>query len=55
MIGASGLSTAFHERGYAIVDRDTDYIVVGEGRTLNFETVEIALRMIIGGRQTDRN
>ena len=49
VIGESGLATALHETGYAIVDRDPDYVVVGEGRTLNFEMVEAALRMIIGG------
>jgi NagD protein len=49
VIGESGLATALHECGYAIVDRDPDYVVVGEGRTLNFEMVEAALRMILGG------
>ena len=49
VIGESGLATALHESGYAIVDRDPDYVVVGEGRTLNFEMVEAALRMIVGG------
>lgn len=49
VIGESGLATALHECGYAIVDRDPDYVVVGEGRTLNFEMVEAALRMIIAG------
>jgi NagD protein len=49
VIGESGLATALHENGYAIVDRDPDYVVVGEGRTLNFEMVEAALRMILGG------
>jgi NagD protein len=39
----------YNECGYAIVDRDPDYVVVGEGRTLNFEMVEAALRMIIAG------
>lgn len=49
VIGESGLVTALHENGYAIVDRDPDYVVVGEGRTLNFEMVEGALRMILSG------
>ena len=35
--------------GYAIVDHDPDYVVVGEGRTFNFEMVEAAVRMILGG------
>src|SRR5262249_24596788 len=34
---------------YAIVDKDPDYVVVGEGRTISFEMVEAALEMILGG------
>jgi NagD protein len=49
VIGEGGLLTALHENGYAIVDRDPDYVVVGEGRTISFEMVEAALRMIMGG------
>src|SRR3954468_20377184 len=49
VIGEGGLLTALHENGYAIVDRDPDYVVVGEGRTFSFEMVEAALKMILGG------
>lgn len=49
VIGESGLLTALHAHGYSIVDRDADYVVVGEGRTLNFEMVEAALSMILKG------
>ena len=49
VIGEGGLLTALHENGYAIVDRDPDYVVVGEGRIISFEMVEAALRMIMGG------
>jgi NagD protein len=49
VIGEGGLMTALHSNGYAIVDRDPDYVVVGEGRTLNFEMVEAALGMILEG------
>jgi len=49
VIGEGGLLTALHENGYAIVDRDPDYVVVGEGRTISFEMVEAALKMILGG------
>jgi NagD protein len=49
VIGEGGLLTALHSNGYAIVDKDPDYVVVGEGRTLNFEMVEAALGMIVGG------
>jgi NagD protein len=49
VIGEGGLLMALHNNGYAIVDKDPDYVVVGEGRTLNFEMVEHALGMILGG------
>src|SRR3954463_1360040 len=49
VIGEGGLLTALHENGYAIVDKDPDYVVVGEGRTISFEMVEAALEMILGG------
>ena len=41
--------TALHNNGYAIVDHDPDYVVVGEGRTFNFEMIEAAVRMILDG------
>ncbi|QDU63298.1 Ribonucleotide monophosphatase NagD [Planctomycetes bacterium Pan216] len=49
VIGEGGLMTALHRNGYSIVDKDPDYVVVGEGRTLSFEMVEAALEMILGG------
>jgi NagD protein len=49
VIGEGGLLNALHLNGYSIVDRDPDYVVVGEGRTFNFEMVEQALRMILAG------
>src|SRR5579884_1823257 len=49
VIGEGGLLTALHNNGYAVVDRDPDYVVVGEGRTLNFEMAEAALSMLLSG------
>jgi NagD protein len=49
VIGEGGLLTALHNHGYAIVDHDPDYVVVGEGRTFNLELVEAAVRMISRG------
>jgi len=49
VIGEGGLLTALHSNGYAIVDRDPDYVVVGEGRLINFEQAEAALKMILNG------
>ncbi len=49
VIGEGGLLTALHSHGYAVVDHEPDYVVVGEGRTFNLEMVEAAVRMIFGG------
>jgi NagD protein len=49
VIGEGGLTTALHRNGYAMVDRDPDYVVVGEGRNFTFEALEKALNMIQGG------
>jgi NagD protein len=49
VIGEGGLLTALHKNGFSIVDKDPDYVVVGEGRSLNFEMAEQALRMILDG------
>lgn len=49
VIGEGGLSHALHRNGYAIVDDEPDYVVVGEGRTFNMETIETAVRMILRG------
>lgn len=49
VIGEGGLLTALHQNGYAVVDHDPDYVVVGEGRTFNLELVETAVRLINKG------
>ena len=49
VIGEGGLLNALHDHGYSIVDKDPDYVVVGEGRIISFEMVEAALRMIMAG------
>jgi NagD protein len=49
VIGEGGLLNALHTNGYAIVDNDPDYVVVGEGRTMNMELVEAAVKMIVRG------
>ncbi len=46
VIGEGGLLNALHIHGYAIVDHEPDYVVVGEGRTFNLELVEAAVRMV---------
>ena len=49
VIGEGGLLMALHEIGYSIVDTAPDYVVVGEGRTVNLEMLETAVQMILDG------
>ena len=49
VIGEGGLLQALHTNGYSIVDHDPDYVVVGEGRSHNFEMIERAVRMVAQG------
>jgi NagD protein len=48
-IGEAGLTTALHEAGYTLTDRDPDYVVLGETRTYSFERIAHAIRLIVGG------
>jgi len=49
VIGEGGLLQALHANGYSVVDHDPDYVVVGEGRSHNFEMIETAVRMVEKG------
>ncbi|OYW23840.1 MAG: HAD family hydrolase [Planctomycetales bacterium 12-60-4] len=49
VIGEGGLLQALHEVGYSIVDHDPDFVVVGEGRTLTLEMMEVAVRHVLNG------
>ncbi|BDS05577.1 acid sugar phosphatase [Oceaniferula spumae] len=49
VIGENGLAAALHQNGYTVVDDDADYVVVGEGRTINFEMIEKAVRLVSKG------
>jgi NagD protein len=49
VIGEGGLLQALHHNGYAIVDHDPDYVVVGEGRTFTCEMIDACVRMIMKG------
>ena len=48
-IGEAGLTTALHEAGYTLTERDPDYVVLGETRTYRFERISRAIRLIVGG------
>jgi NagD protein len=49
VIGEAGLTTAMHEVGYVMTDRDPDYVVLGETRTYSFEAITTAIRLIEKG------
>jgi NagD protein len=49
VIGEVGLTTALHEVGYTLTERDPDYVVLGETRTYSFERITSAIRLIGGG------
>ena len=46
VIGEAGLTTALHEAGYTLSDREPDYVVLGETRTYSFERITRAIRLI---------
>ena len=49
VVGEAGLTTALHDIGYVLTDRDPDYVVLGETRTYSFEAITKAIRLIEGG------
>ncbi|GHF02119.1 acid sugar phosphatase [Amycolatopsis deserti] len=49
VIGEAGLTTALHEAGYVLTDRDPDYVVLGETRTYSFTAITRAIRLIEAG------
>jgi NagD protein len=49
VIGEAGLTTALHESGYTLTERDPDYVVLGETRTYSFERITRAIRLIAAG------
>ena len=49
VVGEAGLTTALHEIGYTMSDRDPDYVVLGETRTYSFEAITRAIRLIEAG------
>ena len=49
VIGENGMTAALHHNSYTVVDEDPDFVVVGEGRTINFEMIEKAVRLVAKG------
>jgi len=48
-IGEAGLTTALHDVGYTLTDREPDYVVLGETRTYSFERIAQAIRLVARG------
>ena len=49
VIGESGLTQALHDVGYVQTDTNPDYVVLGETRNFNFESLTKAVRLINAG------
>lgn len=49
VIGESGLTTALHEAGYTMTERDPEYVILGETRTYSFERITRAIRLVDKG------
>jgi NagD protein len=49
VIGEAGVTTALHEAGYTLTERDPDYVILGETRTYSFERIALGIRLILAG------
>ncbi|MFI5036731.1 MAG: HAD-IIA family hydrolase [Acidimicrobiales bacterium] len=49
VIGEVGLTTALHEVGYTLTEKEPDYVVIGETRSYNFERITRAVRLVDAG------
>jgi NagD protein len=49
VIGESGLTTALHEAGYTLTERNPDYVILGETRVYSFGRITQAIRLIVNG------
>lgn len=49
VIGEAGLTSALHQAGFVLTERDPDYVVLGETRTYSFEAITKAIRLLDKG------
>ena len=49
VLGEAGLTTALHQVGYVLTDREPDYVVVGETRAYSQQAITRAIRLIAAG------
>lgn len=49
VIGEPGLTFALYEAGFSMNDVNPDYVVFGETRSLNYEKIEKAVKLVMNG------
>jgi len=49
VLGEAGLTTALHQVGYVLTEREPDYVVLGETRAYSTEAITRAIRLIDAG------
>lgn len=49
VIGEAGLTTALHDIGYVLTEHDPEYVVLGETKAYNFESITTAIRLVDAG------
>jgi NagD protein len=49
VLGEAGLTTALHQVGYVLTEREPDYVVVGETRAYSQQAITRAVRLIAAG------
>jgi NagD protein len=49
VVGEAGLTTALHEVGYILAERDPDYVVLGETHSYSLQRITQAIRLIVAG------
>ena len=49
VIGEPGLTNALYQAGFSMNDINPDYVVFGETRSLNYEKIEKAVKLVFGG------
>lgn len=49
VLGENGLANALHINGFTVAEDNVDFVVVGEGRVINYEMLERATRLVEKG------
>jgi len=49
VIGGAGLTNALYEAGFSMNDVNPDYVVIGETKDYDFEKIEKAVNLVLGG------